>query len=217
MLDEVKCEMPNAPKARQISVTNRRDKISTGKKSAFAQYRPTILTNLQRGNTEATFCERDVTLSFHERCAQGEITEEEIKEQTYIDFLDSNNLTALHWACGYGQLDSVQMLIKAGANVNIEAPDMITPLLYAAGGGHHEIVRFLLSKGADIDHMDIIALMYAVAGNHPHTTNEILAYYPKLCLSNEEGETAYSLAIKNNSKLSQAVLEKYIEKLLSLE
>lgn len=43
--------------------------------------------------------------------------------------------------------------------------------------------------------------MYASAGNHPHTCNELIAFHPNLTESNENGDTAYSLAIKNKSHL----------------
>ncbi|XP_046812669.1 DNA-binding protein RFXANK isoform X1 [Lucilia cuprina] len=193
-------------------------------KSAFLPYRPqaTVLTNLQRGNTEATFCPVEVKLSFHERAGQGEVTEEQIHQQkaSDIDAKDSFGFTPLHWACYYGQLATVQPLIEAGANVNEEAPEMVTPILLAASGGHHEVVRLLLEKGADYRHMDIVgntALMYAAAGNHPHTCNELLGKDPEiLSTANENGDTAYSLSIENGATLAQAVLEQYLTSILSL-
>ncbi|XP_063700350.1 DNA-binding protein RFXANK [Culicoides brevitarsis] len=190
------------------------------RKSAFQLYKPsaTVLTNLQRGNTQAAL-NKDICLSFHEKTAQGEITEEQVRnELTHVDQTDSKNFTALHWACYYGQYNAAQVLINCGANVNKEAPEKVTPLLLAAAGGHNEIVRLLLQKGADVNHMDIVgnnALMYAAAGNHPHTTKELLERLPDLTETNENGDDAYSLAIQNNCNLSQAVLENHISKMLT--
>ncbi len=129
------------------------------RKSAFLPYKPNniVLTNLQRGNTEASISE-DIHLSFHERAGQGEISKEQILlEAAAIDITDNYGYTALHWACHYGQLCSVQVLMDCGANVNKQAPDMVSPLLLAAAGGHHEIVRLLLTNGAEVDHMDIVS------------------------------------------------------------
>ncbi|KAL7741897.1 hypothetical protein ACLKA6_012111 [Drosophila palustris] len=200
------------------------DASSTKRKSAFLPYRPqsTVLTNLQRGNTEATFCPVEVSLSFHERAGQGEITEEQVKaellRQPHIDFKDSHGFTPLHWAASYGQMVSTQLLVAAGANVNSLAPDMVTPLLLAAAGGHNEIVRFLLDRGASGTHMDIVgntALMYAAAGNHPHTCNELLSRDLDFSASNENGDTAYALAVESGSHLAQALLEQYMTAVLT--
>ncbi|XP_058451581.1 DNA-binding protein RFXANK isoform X2 [Malaya genurostris] len=207
---------PNSDEDRKIEFN---PLLLTGnRKSAFLPYKPTntVLTNLQRGNTEANIAS-EICLNFHEKTGQGEITEEQVRTEKLVDAVDSNNLTPLHWACYYGQLAATQILINCGAEVNRQATDMVTPLLLASAGGHHEIVRLLLQKGAKVNHMDVVgntALMYAAAGNHPHTCNELLSRCARFTDSNEDGETAYSLALKNQAGLSQAVLENYITALL---
>lgn len=133
--------------------------INGSRKSAFLPYKPnsTVLTNLQRGNTEAVNSE--ISLSFHERSGQGEITEDQAKHESDIDIdaLDASSYTPLHWACFYGQMNSVQILFKFGADVNKLAPDMVSPLLLASAGGHHEVVKYLLQKGANPHQMDIVS------------------------------------------------------------
>lgn len=52
--------------------------------------------------------------------------------------------------------------------------------------------------------------MFATAGNHPHTCNELLAYKPDIFQTNEFDDSAYSLAVQNQSTLAQAVLENHI-------
>lgn len=183
-----------------------------------------MLTNLQRGNTAATFCSTDVQLSFHERAGQGELTDDQVKaaaEAKTIDDTDRNGFTALHWACYYGQVATVgQLLATRLVDACKLAPDMVSPLLLAAAGGHHEVVRLLLQHGADPLHADIVGntpLMYAAAGNHPHTCNELLSKDPAdLTAQNEHGDTAYSLAIEMGANLSQAVIEHYLTALLSI-
>ncbi|EDS44993.1 DNA-binding protein rfxank [Culex quinquefasciatus] len=209
---------PNSDEERKLDFNPLLLAGSGNRKSAFLPYKPTttVLTNLQRGNTEANI-PSEICLNFHEKTGQGEITEEQVRAEKTVDSVDSNNYTPLHWACYYGQLSSVQILINCGANPNREAIDMVSPLLLAAAGGHHEIVRLLIQKGAKVNHMNVegnTALMYAAAGNHPHTCNELLTRGANLTETNEDGETAYSLAVKNQSNLAQAVLENYITSLL---
>lgn len=227
----------------QMNNSNPLSLSSNGKrKSAFSLYKPTatVLTNLQRGNTEANV-QAEISLNFHERAGQGEITEMQARQQPNIDEVDRNRLTPLHWACFYGQLSSVKILLNCGASVSKLAPDHVSPLLLAAAGGHHEIVKLLLQNGADPDHTDIVsrsypppirihvnlctcfdilkvgntALMFAAAGNHPHTCHELLNYKPNIFATNENDDTAYSLAVQNNASLAQAVVENHVVSLLT--
>lgn len=57
--------------------------------------------------------------------------------------------------------------------------------------------------------------MFAAAGNHPHTSNELLIHNQDVTSSNEHGDTAYGLAIRNCAHLAQAVIENYVVTLLS--
>jgi ankyrin repeat protein len=45
----------------------------------------------------------------------------------------------------------VQLLLEAGADVNIPRRDDGTALQVAAGGGHYELVQILLAEGADVN------------------------------------------------------------------
>lgn len=59
------------------------------------------------------------------------------------------------------------------------------------------------------------ALMFAAAGNHPHTCHELLNYKPNIFVTNENEDTAYSLAVQNNASLAQAVIENHVVSLLT--
>lgn len=85
---------------------------------------------------------------------QGEIKEEDIRNEDSVDVKDANGLTALHWAAAYGQVTSVQLLLANGAEVDVTGPEGETPLLMAANGGHHDVVRLLLNEGANVNHID---------------------------------------------------------------
>ncbi|XP_017773512.1 PREDICTED: DNA-binding protein RFXANK-like [Nicrophorus vespilloides] len=191
------------------------------RKSAFQPYKQkqaTVLTNLQRGNTQAaTPIPQPTDINFHTRAGQGEITELDIKQELCVDTCDENGLTALHWASNYGQINAVKLLIEHKADVNRVGTEGEAPLLLAANGGHHEVVKHLLTKGANVNHVDDVgnsALMYAASGNHPHSCNELLIHGANLNIVNHSNETAFSLSVDYGSKLAQAVMENFILDLL---
>lgn len=128
------------------------------RKSAFLPYKHTantVLTNLQRGNTQAETPESNSpVIDFHIRAGQGDLTEQEVKQEPDINSLDNSKLTALHWASAYGQVNSVKLLLNYKAKVNLLGPEEESPLLLAAAGGHLEVVRLLLNYGADVNHVD---------------------------------------------------------------
>lgn len=195
----------------------------TSRKSAFLPYKVytcnTVLTNLQRGNTLAeNVLSQETEIDFHMKAGQGELYEPDILKEGDVNVRDSNNLTALHWASFYGQLNTVQLLVKHGAQVNILGPEEESPLILAASGGHHDIVGFLISHGADVNHVDHMcnsALMYAAKGNHPHTCQELILNGMDISLINLNGDNAHTIAVENNSTLAQTVIENFL--ILQLE
>jgi ankyrin repeat protein len=58
-------------------------------------------------------------------------------------------LTALLFATREGALDCVQLLVKAGADVNQTSVDGSSPLLVAVQNGYYNIASFLLERGAN--------------------------------------------------------------------
>ena len=71
-----------------------------------------------------------------------------------LDCRDNIGWTPLHEASNYGYTAIGELLIRSGANANIDSGDeggMITPLMDAAGNGHLDFVRMLLRLGANID------------------------------------------------------------------
>ena len=67
-----------------------------------------------------------------------------------INTQDSEGITALHWACSVGHMDTVQVLLMAGANPNLLELDgeRLAPLDYAIIGGHQEVAQVLIEHGA---------------------------------------------------------------------
>ena len=62
-----------------------------------------------------------------------------------------NALTALLFAARVGDLESVRLLVAAGANVNDTAADGMSALTMAVVRGHTPVAVYLLEKGADPD------------------------------------------------------------------
>ena len=67
-----------------------------------------------------------------------------------------------------GHLEAVEILVKAGADVEAKDSWGMTPLIFAALKGNNEVVKLLLNAGADPDVKDNqgrSALYYAIAYN----------------------------------------------------
>ncbi|KAF7989516.1 hypothetical protein HCN44_008190 [Aphidius gifuensis] len=173
--------------------------------SAFQPYKPpTLLTNLQRGNTKTEipqlYAGSDIT--FHTLAGQGELTADDLKN-VKIDGVDDDGLTGL----------IAKMLLKAGADKNFKNTAGNSALHFAASCGHHDVVKLLLSQGADpniVDEEGNTPLIYGAYGDHPHVCHELLIYKADLTLRNNHNISAYHAAIKNKSSTAKAVIENYL-------
>ncbi|XP_020287870.1 DNA-binding protein RFXANK isoform X2 [Pseudomyrmex gracilis] len=178
--------------------------------SAFQPYKPpTLLTNLQRGNTETQIHQHagsDIT--FHTLAGQGELTPDHIHSSS-VDATDEKGLTGLMWASAYGQLGSARMLLQKGADINICGPTMQTCLHYAAAYGHHDVVKLLLSRGANPNDGNT-PLIYGAFYDHPHVCYELLIKGADVTITNVSNLTAYKAAILNNSLNAKAVIENHL-------
>jgi ankyrin repeat protein len=65
-----------------------------------------------------------------------------------------DGLNPLLTAAIQGNVNAVKLLLRAGADVEIESVEGIRPLHFACRNGHAEVVRLLLSAGARIDAKD---------------------------------------------------------------
>lgn len=80
--------------------------------------------------------------------------------QGTVDATDENGLTGLMWASAYGQLGSARQLLKWNADVNFHGPKLATSLHLAAAYGHHDVVKLLLSHGADPNACDEVHITF---------------------------------------------------------
>ena len=76
-----------------------------------------------------------------------------------IDAVDEHGWTALHRAAQKGDVGEVERLLASGALVDARSAALnlfTTPLIVAARHNRFDVVRLLLSHGADINACDVI-------------------------------------------------------------
>ena len=90
---------------------------------------------------------------------------------------DRSDKTLMHLAGWIGDIGIAQTLLDRGMDVDIFAPNEITPLMHASRAGRPEMVAFFLEKGADPKHVADVGLtllhMWALNG-HPDTLTLLL-------------------------------------------
>ncbi len=64
--------------------------------------------------------------------------------------VNKDGWSPIHYAVIRGDLEIVNSLINAGAEVDALSPNESTPLMYASRYGHIRVVKLLLDKGADL-------------------------------------------------------------------
>lgn len=139
--------------------------------------------------------------------------------------------TELGLAAKAGDLDKVQALVNAGADVNATDPNDLwerTALMQAARLGHADVVKFLLSKGADVTkqgegtgasplkeaaykgHVEVVNALLA-AGAKPDFNTDEQGRSPLVwsIISKEKNAPAIVAALLKAGANSQAVFESY--------
>jgi hypothetical protein len=79
-----------------------------------------------------------------------------LKEKCAVDSYDLSMETPLFIACSNGDLNMAVLLVNLGANVRHASATRLTPLHAASTGGHVPIIRYLLSKGAEVDAKEVV-------------------------------------------------------------
>lgn len=179
----------------------------------------TVLTNLQRGNIPTlmqTVVEPVVVAGPHQRAGQGELRPDDLMEND-VNERDHNGRTPLMWSAYYGQSPTITLLMRHGADAQMRAYEGESAVHLAASNGHHDAIRILLNHGAEVDALDendCTPLMFAAMQNHPHCVNELLINGADFTKTDFNGDNALSLAMQNDSKQAQRVLENHILSML---
>lgn len=72
-----------------------------------------------------------------------------LKERADVNAVQSDGMTALHWAAHHDELETARLLLAAGASAKAENRYGITPLALACINGNAEMIKALLAAGAD--------------------------------------------------------------------
>ncbi|MEM4367103.1 MAG: ankyrin repeat domain-containing protein [Candidatus Anstonellales archaeon] len=128
----------------------------------------------------------------------------------------SDGITMLMIASWSGHEKIVEMLIKAGADVNATSYLGFTALMYAAENGHEKIVEMLIKAGANLDLQDNdgrwTPLMWAVARKHKEVVKTLIKAGADPFIRDDIGRTAYYLNLQvDEDKEIEEMLREYIE------
>ena len=72
-----------------------------------------------------------------------------LKQRPDVNSQEPDGMTALHWAVRNNDVETAQLLIRAGANVKAANRYGVTPLALAAENGNATLIEGLLKAGAD--------------------------------------------------------------------
>lgn len=124
--------------------------------------------------------------------------------------VDECGVSALMMAATKGSLESCQVLLQHGAEVNTAEPlSGRTPLMFAAQGGFNDVAELMIGKKADLSKADSeggTALMWAAVANKADTA-KLLAGFGSKDQKNAKGETALAVAEAMGHAATVAVLK----------
>lgn len=154
----------------------------------------------------------------HELAREGDVLSAEVvmEKGGEIDAADDEGRRPLHEAAFFGRLEMVKFLIASGAVKDAPVhPFGYTALWFAVTQGHHDVARFLLDKGANINVADALngqTLLHIAAqrGDMKMTGMLVAAGIDTLC-EDRRGMTARDYAARNNNRQLEGVLLKVME------
>ena len=121
-------------------------------------------------------------------------------------------ITPLHKAVQNNRLEIIEILLLAGAGINIKDRYGRVPLYYAIGNKNREIVHLLISVGADLnvaDNYNVRLLEYAIKVGNAEIVEMLLANGADIDFLSKDGYTPIYLAIKGNNKEIVEILLQY--------
>ena len=109
--------------------------------------------------------------------------------------------TPLHAAARAGDAAAVRTLLSAsaGSHLNGRSKRGVTPLIYASGAGHRDVMKLLIEAGANLSasaNNGGQALHAAVVGGHVRAVELLLRHGATSEARDERGETPHDLAVR---------------------
>lgn len=124
-------------------------------------------------------------------------------EKTDVNAPQGDGMTALHWAAFNDDLDTMKLLLSAGANVKAATREgSLTPLALACTNGNPATIEVLLKAGADANSANAngtTALMTASAAGNPEAAKLLLKHGADVkAKESAHGQTALMFAAALN-------------------
>jgi len=120
------------------------------------------------------------------------------QKKVAVNATEPDGSTALHWASYRDDLESADLLIRAGAKVNAANDLGVTPLWPASENGSSAMVRRLLEAGAN-PNAELLAgetpLMVAARSGYPDVVEQLLAKGANANAHGARGQTALMWAV----------------------
>ena len=119
--------------------------------------------------------------------------------------------TPLFWAAQEGHTEIVDLLLAAGANVNVSDPGGFTPLKQAVSESHLDVLERLLLRGADVNWRcasdgGCTSLHTAAAYGLTECIRILLLYGAARDALNDRAQTPYDTAIECGESEAAALL-----------
>ncbi|XP_068903743.1 serine/threonine-protein phosphatase 6 regulatory ankyrin repeat subunit B-like [Tenebrio molitor] len=122
-----------------------------------------------------------------------------------VNAKSKTGVTTLHIAANYGKIESVQELVKNGANLNAKDIENCAPLYYCIQNSHYEVAKFLLDNGSTIDDGAEL-LCRAAMSDFPDGISLLLERGVSVNAKNAEGKTSLHWASFEGSNKCVKVL-----------
>eukprot|EP00953_Heterococcus_sp_UTEX-ZZ885_P019286 10775-Heterococcus_DN1.PRE.1 len=155
---------------------------------------------LQNGANVLVSCVRDACTALHLAVAAGRTDSCELllaSDNSLIHMKDSDGYTVLIKAAMSAAIDTVQLLIRCGADINAVSFDNTTALMEACRRTRFDVADCLLKAGADVHVADSDgnnALTYAVAANSVALVQLLLDHGADINATNAHGKNALFMA-----------------------